>query len=368
MGVTVGWVVAALILGLVVVGLAPAATKAAQKRSFAPTLGIVRAPVIALPQQAHTSASQSFGRTDRGKASTAVDFTGSRLALRRAVAYETTAGDSVWVSVSKRYTEDSRADRLLVSYIDSLLHGSEIEGLRLMVLRADEIDGKCGAGTAACYFPGLDTIVVVGDDRYGGLPTDYVLAHEYGHRIAQYSANPPFRGGAFWHGPKHWASAEGVCAELRRGRLSIGPSAYWDFPGENFAEAYAQYHIRGQVRWQYAASLRPDRHSFAAIRRDVRQPWLGSHVRDLKRRLAPGDVARHTVRTPLDGRFTADLYSLDGTRFSMTIGRPGRPIAQASGPTTDYRLSQMICGQRRVTLTVRAGRGGGAYRLIIDRP
>lgn len=375
MGVTAGWVSAALCLISVVAGLVPATTEASRQRTFTPTPGVVRAPIVDFAAHAHghthtqASASQYAGRAPEVHGTpSAVDFTDTRVALRRAVAYQTTSGDSVWVSVSRRYEEDRRADRVLVAYIDSLLHGEEIEGLRLMVLRADEISNKCGVGVAACYFPGTDTIVVVGEDRFGGLPTDYVLAHEYGHRIAHYSANPPFRGGAFWHGPKRWATQEKVCEKLRKGRLSISRSAYWNFPGENFAEAYAQYHIRGQVRWQYSPALRPTGRSFAAIERDVTSPWKGPHVRDIRRWLPPNSFDRFIVRTPLDGRFTADLYGLDGGRFSFEMGRPGRVIARASGPVADFRLSRMICGQRVVYLKVRAGKRGGSYRLIIDRP
>lgn len=342
----------------------PSAAKLAEgvrERTFAPTLGIVRAPLIPGLGGTQPQAQASGGAVS-------IDFTGGRLALRRAVSYRTPTGEDILVSVSARYSEDPGADRLLVDYVSSLLHSDEITGLRLMVLRGDEIGRKCGAGTAACYLPGRDTIVVVGEDRFGGLPTDYVLAHEYGHRIAHYSANPPFRGGAFWNGPKRWASHERVCAKLRRGRLSLAPSAYWNFPGENFAEAYARYHIRGQVRWQYSPALKPDAGAFEAIERDVKSPWRGSRVTDVRRRLGRGEEATFTLKTPLDGRFTADLYSQGSGRFEFELRQGARRVARSPRPTRDFRLSRLICGGRTLTLTVRAAGAGGSYRLVIDRP
>lgn len=367
LGMTAGGFVAALVL-LLSWTLTPTVSHAVvtedgaadtRDRSFSPIPGMVRAPI--LPRSVHGSAGEA-------RASLAsVDFTAGRVGVRRATAYETLTGGNVWVSVSERYSQDSRADRGLVDFLESLLHGDEIGGLRLMVLRGDEIGRKCGAGAAACYFPGTDTIVVVGEDRYGGLPTDYVLAHEYGHRIAQFSSNPPFRGGAFWHGPKRWASRVGVCEKLKRGVLSTAPAAYWNFPGENFAEAYARLHIRGQVRWQYSSALRPGSDAFKAIRQDVKSPWRRSRVRDIRATLPPHGTATYPVSTPLDGRFTADLYARGGARFGFELKINGTVI-RAPRATRDFRLSRLLCGDRELSITVRAGARGGGYRLVIDRP
>lgn len=344
-------------------GAEPAATATEpRQRTFNPTPGVVRAPILS-----HSVHGRS-GSTHASASAVDLDLTGGRIALRRANPYRTQTGGDVWVAVSKRYAADSSADRNLVDFIESLLHGKEIAGLRLMVLRGNEVARKCGPGTAACYFPGIDTIVIVGEDRFGGLPTDYVLAHEYGHRVAQYSFNPPFRGGAFWHGPKHWASRTGVCEKLRRGVLSVAPTAYWNFPGENFAEAYAQHHIRGNVRWQYSPALKPGPAAFEAIKRDVETPWLRSRVRDLRVTLPPHGIATYRLGTPLDGRFTADLYGVRGSRFGFELRKQGRVISRARRPTADFRLSHLICGDRRLSLTVRAGALGGSYRLVIARP
>lgn len=375
LGVTTGPVVAALCAFVLVLGLAPAAVRAdaaptsakvqsqPRERTFSPTPGLVRAPVLS-HLTVHPTRQGGIGSAS----AISLDLTGSRVAVRRAVPYKTGRGQDVWVSVSTRYTENPRADRTLVRYVESLMHGDELAGLRLMVLRGDEISRKCGPGTAACYFSGTDTIVVVGEDRFGGLPTDYVLAHEYGHRIAQYRFNPPFRGGAFWNGPKRWYTHERICSKVKRGVLSLGRNAYWDFPGENFAEAYAQMHMSGQVRWQYAPSLRPDRRSFEAIRRDIESPWLGSKVRDIRVTLPPYGEARYSLRTPLDGRLTADLYGLNGARFGFELSRGSRRLARAPRPTRDFRLSKLICGERQLRVTVRAGARGGSYRLVIARP
>lgn len=375
-GLAAGAIVAALICPVGSVAAAAARPTAApgeaadvRERTFAPTPGVVRAPLFPFRGVHGPVTDQRRPGPARAGASTAtVDFTGGRVAVRRAVAYETLTGGNVWISVSQRYSVDPRADRGLVDFVESLIHGDELGGLRIVVLRSDEIAGRCGVGVAACYFPAYDTIVVVGEDRFGGLPTDYVLAHEYGHRVAQYSSNPPFRGGAFWHGPKRWASRVGVCQKVRRGVLSIAPSAYWNFPGEIFAEAYARLHIRGQVRWQYSPFLRPGTAAFQAIRRDVKTPWLRPRVHDFKATLPPHGVATYRFRTPLDGRFTADLYAAGRSRFGFELRVEGRGAARASRPTRDFRLSRLICGDRALSLTVRAGARGGSYRLVIERP
>ena len=67
-------------------------------------------------------------------------------------AYTTSDGHKVRVRVSRAYPDSVVADRALVAFLDSRLHGPELGSLSVYVGAPAEIERLCGgAGAVACY-------------------------------------------------------------------------------------------------------------------------------------------------------------------------------------------------------------------------
>ena len=339
------------------------AAPAAQSRTFAPVMGMVSTPNTYLPLSgpAHRPRRSRAGSSragDKARPSVKIQYHPARI-------YATPDGYRIKIRVSKRYDPDPDADQTLANYLGSLVHGSELGGLQVTVVTAQQIPSRCGVRAAACYFPSLNRMVIVGESQYAGLPTDFVIAHEYGHRVAQYRRNPPFPGGAFWFGTKRWSTAARVCPQVRRGVLSINGGAYWDFPGEAFAEAYARLHHPGLLRWQFAPSLKPTKHSAAQLRRDVLEPWRRAEPMVQTGTLRPGTRAHHRVNAPLDGRLIVTVWG--GGKFTVALGRRGRILKQVRTPNRKVQLTHVVCGERKLAVRVNSP-AGGRYRLRISAP
>ena len=120
-------------------------------------------------------------------------------------------------------TCNSAEPQLIADFLGTLIHGDEISLLTVQLLTDGEIRGRCGLGAGACYFSGADTMLINGNDRTGpdGASRDFVIAHEYGHHVAEHRRNPPFQPTIFW-GTKRWATYERVCQGTRAGPLLPG--------------------------------------------------------------------------------------------------------------------------------------------------
>ncbi|HWT95795.1 MAG TPA: hypothetical protein VN238_22535 [Solirubrobacteraceae bacterium] len=163
-----------------------------------------------------------------------------------AVEYRTPSGDSVGVQLAPVYGNDPAVAQSYVDFVDSLPHGAELGELTMRIVPSADVPANCGAtqdsGVLACYLPTQDLMIVPGDElqNAGGVTTSYVVAHEYGHHVANHRSNSPFN--ALDFGPKQWASEQDVCSYTLDGRLAPGDEAeaYAANPGEAWAESYAQ--------------------------------------------------------------------------------------------------------------------------------
>jgi hypothetical protein len=286
--------------------------------------------------------------------------------------FTTASGAHVKVKIVAGYTPDPAYSQSVVAFLDSLLHGAELDGLTVFVVLPEEMRATCGGPAAACYFPKRNTMYIVGEASYGGFSTSYVVAHEYGHRIAHFRRNPPFPGGALAWGTKRWASQERVCRKTVQGEYAPGSQEgrdYYRNPGEAFAEAYAWYHYGSElVGWEYASSLRPNAASFAAIERDVLEPWAptkfelkGSLSRPRARKVYPLRIENDGwVKVQISGGGDLDIGLLDSRgRFIAVSIKPG---------TARDRLNFLACGERKLKLVVEDVRLPGEYRLQVSQP
>ena len=274
---------------------------------------------------------------------------------------------------------DAGDPQALARFLGELPHGSEIERLSVIVADkdSDEVGTICGTSQVlACYFSARNLMVVPGDDFVSpvdGAHRRFVVAHEYGHHLANYRRNPPFTP-AIRFGTKRWATHEGICPGLASGRytLSTAGDNYYDNPGEAFAEAYAFRRFPTGVVWLWDESLYPDARAHAAIRADAVRPWLRRQrlLRTGRLGMRRRAVTRR-VGTPLDGDVSLRLRGEPDGQLNLAVRNArGQLLARAAHFGAGEQLRVEVCGQRalRVTISRPPGRLGGDYRLAIRRP
>ena len=189
-----------------------------------------------------------------------------------------------------------------------------------------------------------------------------MLAHEYGHHLANSRPNPPWHGVSF--GTKRWASYVNVCAGLEAGTLSL--REYELDPAEGFAEAYRVLAERTlglePSPWEIVdPAFEPDETALALILQDVVDPWQ----RNVVLRLKGAKTRTFRFATPLDGRVTLTLRGPRSAVYQLRVAGAPLRLARGQGPA---RLSTTVCGSRRGAATVRLLRGKGPFQLTIARP
>lgn len=266
----------------------------------------------------------------------------------------------------------------VADFIGSLIHGDEVDLLTVQLDSETQLGFDCGFGAEACYFSGENKIVIGGYEEADGdgATFDFVLAHEYGHHVAEHREMPAPFGDAIDWGPERWASVENVCQGKRHGRLFPGDEGthYFEDPGEAFAEAFAHYRFpETSIAWRYASALKPTPASLAAVREDTLNPWQGRKRFTLSGHVpARGEgAAVESLRTPLDGTVSLRPSSLRGSGYELALrSRAGRFLRSSRhGLNPRHQLDYTVCGQHRLSLQIRSTRPhGGPFRLQIQRP
>jgi hypothetical protein len=290
------------------------------------------------------------------------------------------SGATIAVSVTPSCEEecDVSDPRRVAGFIGMLIHGAEVELLSVQLDTRYELGFDCGFGAEACYFTGENKIVIGGyeeADEYGA-SFDFVLAHEYGHHVAQHREMPPPFGSAIDWGPERWASVEGVCQGERHGRFYPGDEGthYFEDPGEAFAESFARYRFRdASPTWRYSPALRPNAAAFRAIREDTLSPWQGRTSLTLSGHVpARGEgAAVESLRTPLDGLVSLRPSSLRRHGYELALrSRAGRLLLRSRNVVDQGdSLNYIVCGAHRLRLVITSTRSHPApFHLQIQRP
>jgi hypothetical protein len=292
-------------------------------------------------------------------------------------------GASVEISVSTLCSVScdpaQRDPQTIANFLGTRPHGTEINQLTVMVVTPPEIAAQCGSTEAqACYFPSENQMLINGNASTGSdnATPDFVIAHEYGHHLANHRNNAPFGNPAIEFGPKNWASWAGVCAGVRAGRYFPGDegSHYRDNPGEAFAESYAHNRFpTDPVPWEWPDFPTPDANAYAAIQKDALTPWNGDHPVRRKGRFGHKRTVRKQTKgfaTPLDGDLTVTLKGPDKADLGLKLKGPdGSVVARSDGVGSHEQVHYTVCGERSFTAVVRRhGHKRARYKLTAVEP
>src|SRR2546426_3477168 len=193
--------------------------------------------------------------------------------------YRTAAGELVTIYASNSYPVDPALGQRWADLLGSLVHGSEISTVTVLLATPTQIAPVCGADAVACYSPQGAVLYTPGEDPGTDLSAEAVITHEYGHHVAANRTNAPWT--ALDTGPKRWASAMQVCARARTGELFPGaedPTHYTLNPGEGWAETYRVLNERKagipEAPWQIVTqALYPTAAALTAAEQDVTNSW-----------------------------------------------------------------------------------------------
>src|SRR5215210_3284577 len=279
--------------------------------------------------------------------------------------YTTQSGARVNVFASPSYPVDQAANQAAADFVDRLVHGTEISGVKIYFAPAAEVGILCHSTEVdGCYYPKESEIVTIGEDNEYST-VEEVLTHEYGHHVANNRDNYPWP--AIAYGTKRWATYMGICVKEAAGTVFPADEGehYFQNPGEGFAEAYL--HLNEvklgipETTWFYDPVLAPDAGALAALEQDVVKPWKDNVIKRWSGRFGRrGQKQVRRFATPLDGVFAAQIRGPRGSSLRLT------------GPTEVKRVSSslsagLICGQRSVTTTFVAG-GKGRFAAAVAIP
>jgi hypothetical protein len=270
--------------------------------------------------------------------------------------YTAKSGAKVTIYSSRYYPVDPAANQSAADFVDSLVHSSEISAVKIYFAPREEVGILCYSGDAdGCYFPASNEIITIGEDTEWST-VEEVLAHEYGHHVANNRDNSPWP--AIAYGTKRWATYEGICAKEGTGLAFPGDEGehYFSNPGEAFAESFMHLNVvklgLPQPQWFYDPLFAPDAAALAAIEKDVLKPWKEDTIKRWRGRFSRrGQQKTYTFKTPLDGVFAAEVLGPRGSKLRIT----GAADVKRISPSLSAAL---ICGQRSVTARFSAGAAG----------
>jgi hypothetical protein len=279
--------------------------------------------------------------------------------------YTAKSGAQVTIYSSRYYPVDESVNQAAADFIGSLVHGSEISGVKIYFAPPAEVGILCYTQDAdGCYFPDTGEIVTIGEDTQWST-VEQVVTHEYGHHLANNRVNDPWP--AVVYGTKRWATYEGVCAKTAAGQAFPGDEGehYFQNPGESFAESFMHLNMQklglSEPPWGYDAMFTPDAGALAAIEQDVVKPWKDDVVKRWKGRFSRRGQARtFTFNTPLDGVFATQLRGPHGSTLRLS----GPPEIKRYSSTLSAGL---VCGQRKVSVRFVAG-GAGRFTAAVAIP
>ena len=286
----------------------------------------------------------------------------------------TSTGETVNVLVSDAFAVDTVTPESWAEFIAKLVHGSELSSLTTYIAPLDEIRTLCGDGALGCYRQNRS--VALGESLPDGTTPEEVVRHEYGHHIALYRSNAPWR--TIDWGPKNWASAADICARVARREAFPGneDEHYAQNPGEAWAESYRLMDERKagvtSATWQIIApSLYPTEAALVAAEKDVVQPWTAGTKSVFRKSVAKNKLWWIPLTTPLDGSIAVTARLPRGGQHRVELVAADRKTVLKRGAAAGAgvrRISSTVCGQRSVFVRVTQRGKPGLVTVVAATP
>jgi hypothetical protein len=276
-------------------------------------------------------------------------------------------GTFVQIQVSDTYPVDQALPQDWATYLGTLVHGPELAHLTLDLIPLSSVQSLCGLDALACYDPLRQEIFASPEDQLNAPPAKEIVTHEYGHHVANNRNDAPWP--ALDYGTKRWSSYENICAKAAGGTASPGDEGthYFQNSGEAFAESYRVLNLQKlglpDSGWNIVdLSFYPDPTALTLLEQDVTTPWTGPTAAKLRGSFGTGIVRTFSVKTQLDGSFTARLVSPTKARMRLALYNSGTLVQR--GTTIRYQ----ICGARTLMLKVERISGRGAFTVNVSMP
>jgi hypothetical protein len=292
--------------------------------------------------------------------------------------YTTSTGESVRVFSAPAYATDASFNQRWADFVASIPHGSEISTVTIYLAPLAQVGTVCGSHTLGCYSPEDSVIFTSGDDVTDRATAQSILAHEYGHHIANSRRNAPWS--AEDYGTKRWATYEDVCRKAHDEQLYPGDEAdhYRLNSGEVFAESYRvlveqKLGLPSSPWLAVAPSLQPDATALELLAQDISDPWTAPTATTRAGSFRPytGDARTIGFKAPLDGVATLQLRAPAGSAYDLRLFDPsGRRLLAATkaGARTTKTIRYLVCGEHSFELRVVRTRGFGPFTLQISKP
>ena len=169
-----------------------------------------------------------------------------------------------------------------------------------------------------------------------------------------------------------------VCDGVATGLFAPGDQdqGYLDNPGEGWADAYAHLPENGfaDFKFQFNQKFKPTtEEAYAAIRRDVLQPWTTASTHTFTGSLGAKGSKRFTQPLTLDGVVVGKLTGHAGSKFVLQALSEGKALGSSKGGARE-RLTGPVCGAPSSTapspITFRvvrkSGTGSGSFSLKVS--
>ena len=282
-------------------------------------------------------------------------------------------GMMIKIAFSPSYKPDAAKAQSWADFFGSLPQHGDAASLTAYFAPLREMQRLCGDGADACYDPNEMVLVLLTVPPPDGAAPEELIAHEFGHHIANHRSNAPWSADSW--GPKRWATKLQVCQAVRGGTMFPDDQGdnYDRNPTEGWAEAYRVSAGQNPTDWSIVSDIfRPDAATQQIALLDATNPWPGAAISTTSGKLLKGRAKTTKLRisVPQDGRVTVGIKSSKGLNADLDLYDSGgrTRIGSSHLRGTSDSVTGTLCGQRTVLARVTRASGSGSFKLTTSTP